>query len=410
MRMLHISALYPPQVVGGAERSTQRLSMSFARDGWQVDVITLVPADGGGLPERSVEDGVTVHRLPLANLYWPYAAVRKKPSRAARLAWHLLDSHNPMMVRRVARLARELAPDVIVTHNLQGFSTALWPALARLGVPVVHVLHDFALLCPRTVLFRDGRNCGHGAARCTDCRLLTVPRFRHARHLTAVVAVSAAVLRIHRDHGLFRELPAAVIHNSAPPGTLPRAAPRERTPGAPFVFGFLGRVDLAKGIETLLEAMRLLEERGLRPELHVAGRADPDYLLTLTARWPLPRVTYLGFVEPVQFLRSLDALVMPSASLEALGNGVWEAYLQGLPVIGSSQGGVPEMIDEGRTGFVFPAGDAAALAERMQRLVDDPAATRAMAAAALAKAPEYLAEVGLGAYDAFLRERIAAAS
>lgn len=409
MKILHLSVLYPPLVIGGAERSTQRLAMSFVRSGWEVDVITLVPADGGGLPDCAVEDGVTVHRLPIANLYWPYAAERRKPSLAARLAWHALDTHNPMMVRRVARRVRTLKPDIVVTHNLQGFSTALWPALARLGVPVVHVLHDFALLCPRTVLFREGRNCRHGAARCIDCRLLTAPRFRHARHLSAVVAVSAAVLRIHREHGLFRDLPSTVIHNSAPPGTVPRDAPRERSPGDPFVFGFLGRVDLPKGIETLLEAMRLLEERGIRPELRVAGRADPDYLVALRRRWPLPRVVYLGFVEPVEFLRTLDALVVPSTALEALGNGVWEGYLQGLPVIGTSQGGVPEMIDEGRTGYVFPAGDAPALAERMQRLVDDPAATRRMAEAALAKAPEYLADVGLRAYESFLRERIAAA-
>lgn len=402
MRILHVSSLYPPNVVGGAEQGLKTLAEAKAAAGHDVHVATLQAPGAGGERDGSATGPVTVHEVPLANVYWPYEPGGPSRPLPSRLAWHGIDTANVVMARRVARIVRRVAPDVVLTHNLQGFSTAVMPAIRRAGAPLVHVPHDYALLCPQTTLWRNGAGCGTGAQRCTGCRVLTGPRHRHAESVDAVVSVSRSLLEFHRAHGLFTDVPATVIHNALKPAFRIRDAVRPRSETGVFTFGFLGRVERSKGIEALLAAASGLERSGVRFRLRVAGRARPGYIEELRQRWPLADVEYAGYVDAPEFLAGIDTLVFPSEWMEALGNGVFEAFSQGVPVIGSDIGGIPETIDDGVNGLVFPAGDAAALAAMMRRLAAEPGLREAMGAAALEKAREYLAPRRAAEYVEFL--------
>lgn len=417
MRILSTTALYPPLIVGGAERSAASLAEGLVARGHEVDVLTLSPTapaqtihsfENGKWPyPHEVINGVRVHKLPLLNSYWPYqteGATPKPESKLKRLAWHVRDSANTEMATMVARYASQIQPDIAISHNLQGFSTAIWPSLKKLGLPVLHTLHDFALLCPQTVLYRNGRNCGHQNARCIDCRLLTHPRMQHAQSLDAVVAVSNATLKIHQAHGLFTSIPTQAIHNSVRLGVEP--APRARQQDdARLCFGFLGRVDEVKGFDTLIDAFTQLPQDKVR--LVVAGRAQEDFLRSLQNRYDLHNVEFLGFVDPNIVFGLMDVLVFPSHALEALGNGVYEAYFRGLPVIGADNGGIPEMIDTDQTGYVFPVGDSQALREHMLRFVNDATLAPSMQAACLEKALYFKPERRLKQYETFLADTIA---
>jgi glycosyltransferase involved in cell wall biosynthesis len=402
MRILNVSSLYPPNVVGGAELGLKTMSDAMSAAGHDVHVATLAPPPGEGAPVGQDSGDVTVHAVPLANVYWPYRRGGRSPSAAMKLAWHGIDTANETMARRVARIVRRVQPDVVMTRNLQGFSTAVMPAVARTGVPLVHVLHDYALLCPQTTLWRNGRGCGLRSARCTGCKVLTAPRRRHVEAVDAVIGVSRSVLEFHRDHGLFGGVAATVIHNALKPSLSIRERVSARAAGAPFVFGYLGRIERSKGIETLLKAAARLEAGGARFRLLVAGRGDAHYVDELKRRWPLASVEYLGFVDAAEFLARLDTLVFPSEWLEALGNGVFEAMSQGVPVIGAASGGIPESIDDGVTGFVFPPGDVIALSSVMRRLTIAPGLRVWLGTAALKKAEHYRAPRRARQYLTFL--------
>ena len=404
MRILNLSSLYPPNVVGGAELGLQTMSEAMAAAGHDLHVVTLQPPQGQGAPLAKGSGPVTVHPVPLANIYWPFDSVGGRRSAARRALWHGIDTANGVMARRVERIVRMVRPDIVLTHNLQGFSTAVMPAVKRVGVPLVHVLHDYALLCPQTTLWRNGRGCGFQSERCTSCRVLTAPRRLHLASADGVIGVSKAVLELHRAHGLFANRPAAVIYNALKPALEIRTQPPDRSDDDIFTLGYLGRVERSKGVETLLEAARQLEQGGARFRLLIAGRGDPDYLLELRRRWPLASVEYLGFVDASGFLRSIDVLVFPSEWLEALGNGVFEAFSQGVPVIGANSGGIPETIDDGVCGFVFDAGNAGQIVERMRRLIDDRDLRRTMGAAALRKAQQYTAPRRAAEYLRFLEQ------
>ena len=402
MRILNVSSLYPPNVIGGAELGLQTIAEAMTEAGHEVHVVTLRPPERLKLAANRKDSRVTVHSVPLANAYWPYEPGAPTRRAAHKLLWHGIDTANAVMARRVEKIVRCVRPDVVLTHNLQGFSTAVMPAVKRTGVPLVHVPHDYALLCAQTALWRNGKGCGFRSDRCTGCRLLTAPRRTHVSSVDAVISVSRSLLETHRLHGLFDDIPAAVIYNALQPAFRIQNHVRERDDDHIFTFGYLGRVERSKGIETFLDAAARLQAQGSRFRLRVAGRVEPGYLEVLRRRWPLDNIDYVGFVDAAEFLAGIDTLVFPSEWLEALGNGVFEAFSQGVPVIGSAVGGIPESIDDGVTGFIYESGDAVELSRRMAQLLADPDLRTILGTAALAKAQEYLAPRRAAEYTEFL--------
>ncbi len=137
--------------------------------------------------------------------------------------------------------------------------------------------------------------------------------------------------------------------------------------------------------------------------LRVAGRVAPEYQASLEQRWPLDCVSYEGFIDAPSFLREINTLVFPSEWLEALGNGVFEAYSQGVPVIGADAGGIAESIEDGVTGHVFEAGNANQLAQLMADMATATDHRTRLARAALEKAREYEAPRRAAEYIDFLQ-------
>ncbi|NNF15271.1 MAG: glycosyltransferase family 4 protein [Gammaproteobacteria bacterium] len=404
MKILNISTLYPPNIIGGAELGLRTISEAMVAKGHEVHVATLQPPAQAGNSHDTTSGSVIVHPVPLANIYWPWDKKGTNKNPASRLVWHSIDTANFVMANRVAAIVREVQPEVVLTRNLQGFSTAVMPAIKKTGVPLVHVLHDLALLCPKTTLYRNGRVCGLQSQRCTGCKVFTAPRHLHTNAADAVIGVSSAVLNRHLEHGLFSNRPTQVIHNALK-SELNISAPTLRNDVV--TFGYLGRIEPSKGIETLLAAATRVQQQGQRCRLLIAGRGNPAYVAQLQQRWPLHDIEFCGFVETASFLRRLDLLVFPTLAFEALGNGVFEAFSQGIPVLGANTGGIPEMINRGVNGYVFEAENSQQLSGLMQLLINVPTLRSALSAGALATAPDYLAANRAAEYLAFLEKIVA---
>jgi glycosyltransferase involved in cell wall biosynthesis len=94
------------------------------------------------------------------------------------------------------------------------------------------------------------------------------------------------------------------------------------------------------------------------------------------------RIKFVGYVKnPANYLRAAD-IVLVCSRAEAFGRATVEGMLAGKPVIGTDSGGTPELIDAGRTGSLYPPGNAEKLAERIGELANDPAKRVAMGQAA----------------------------
>jgi glycosyltransferase involved in cell wall biosynthesis len=144
----------------------------------------------------------------------------------------------------------------------------------------------------------------------------------------------------------------------------------------------LGSLNSSKGLDVLLRACAITAERHpLR--LVVAGDGPlRDELAAAGRRRKLP-IVLLGHLPPAEvprFLAAIDVLAVPSYD-EGLPRAVLEAMAMRVPVVASSVGGTPEVVDDGINGLLVPSGDAEALAEAMSRLVDEPDLCRRLGAA-----------------------------
>lgn len=162
------------------------------------------------------------------------------------------------------------------------------------------------------------------------------------------------------------------------------------------VFLFCGQMIARKGVDTLLHAHARLRAGGRRAVLLLAGDGPEQGALERLAGTlgTAGDVRFTGFVQPDQLPRLFaggDAFVLPSRH-EGWGVVVHEAMAAGLPVLGSEQvNAAADLVVPGRSGWLFPAGDADALAARMRDLLDvpDPGALRLAArSTAEADAPE----------------------
>jgi glycosyltransferase involved in cell wall biosynthesis len=155
------------------------------------------------------------------------------------------------------------------------------------------------------------------------------------------------------------------------------------TPASKSVrFFFAGRLEHAKGVDLLIEALAQVDSTHF--ELIVAGHGSQRaYLEQLaTDRGLGQRVRFVGANHDLsEWMKSADCLVLLSR-WEGLPMVVLEAMERGLPVIASDVGGLPEMIVDGVNGYLVSSGDVGALAQRLQAIIETPDMLRSLGAAA----------------------------
>lgn len=370
-RILFIIRSYPPDGIGGAMRSTQALAEGLTARGHDVHVLRLAPKDSiAELKTLAQDAGITgpgkpaLHILPIRNIYWPYG--KGTHSKLAKAIWHALDLHNPFAARDLRKFLADLRPDVVNTSVIDGFSPSILREIRRSGARLIHTMRDYYLICARSGMFRDGHSC---ETLCGSCKLVRNVNRAHTRHVDLFLSNSAYVASQHRQNGAFEaDKPCAVQWNI---NDLPMATGPHLPAPDKIVFGFIGRLAPTKGVEKLIEAARLMKARGRDWELRIAGGGSDAYVAALKAQaGDLPNVRFLGWSDPTDFNRQVDVVICPSVYHEPLPRVIYEAYGFARPVIASDVGGNPEVVDEGRTGFLYPAQDPQTLATKMQRFRD----------------------------------------
>jgi glycosyltransferase involved in cell wall biosynthesis len=304
------------------------------------------------------------------------------PRQAAATIW------NRGAARDLREAIRAGRPDVAHFHNtFPLLSPAAHHAAAAEGVPVVQTLHNYRLLCPNALFFREGRVC-------EDClgKAVPWPGVVHAcyRGSRAASAVVAGMLTTHRAIGTWRRkvdryialtgaarekyiaggLPAERIR--VKPNFVPD--PGDRVGKREGFALFVGRLSPEKGIATLLDAWAELPGVPLRI---VGGGPLREALDARVAAGPLrDSVELLGFrsqAEVQDLMKRADFLVFPSEWYEGAPRVVLEAFACGLPILGARLGALGELLDDRRMGIFFEPGDAKGLAAGAREMLADPA-------------------------------------
>lgn len=280
---------------------------------------------------------------------------------------------DPRATLGLRRMIGRCDPDLIHAHDTHSLTPA------ALGARLVR---------PRPVVIGHRRVDFH-------IRRNRFSRWKYGRGADHLIAVSGRVKEVLVEDGV----PAAhvtVIHSGIaleppPPPGGPELRTRAGVPaGAPLVLT-IASTEAYKDHPTLIDAAALLF--AARPDARWVVLGTGGLFEETVARAErlglADRLRYLGFVEGARaVLPQADVFVLTSRT-EGLGTSVLDAMAAGVPVVSTAAGGIPEMVDHERTGLLVPPGDAAALAGAIERVLDDSALGRRLAAAARVRVRDF---------------------
>jgi phosphatidylinositol alpha-mannosyltransferase len=335
---------YSFDVPGGVQAHVRDLATELLRRGHEVSV--LAPADDDdALPPWVVPAGRAV---PV-----PYNGS------VARLSFGLLSAS------RVRRWIRDGEFDVLHVHEPASPSLGLLACWAALG-PIVATFHASM---ERSRAMTAAYGILQTALEKVTGRIAVSERARDT--LVEHLGGDAVVI----PNGVF-------VQRFATAEPVPEWTSRS---DGEHVLGFLGRIDEPrKGLPVLLQGLPAIADKLPGVRLVVAGPGDVDEVRSAVPPEHRDRVTFLGLVsdaEKARLLRSVDAYVAPNIGGESFGVILLEAMAAGTPVLASDIEAFRRVLDGGRCGRLFRAGDPGDLAERAVDLLTDGQQQQALAAA-----------------------------
>jgi glycosyltransferase involved in cell wall biosynthesis len=244
--------------------------------------------------------------------------------------------------------------------------------VARKYTPAVaHTLHDCHLLCPRaTMQRRDGALC---ESLCTFCSAYAAYHRRFQKNVSMLIAPALAIAELHRQAG-WTAPRIEVIRNGVDvqPEPLPEPPALD-----PLRVLFLSRLEREKGCETLMAAIRAFAG-SQEVEFHVAGGgAFEGRFRELAER--IPNVIWHGFVtgrRKDELFSRCDVFLQLSECRENAPLSLSEAKAHGLTLLGTTVGGIPELVETSEAGHLVPPGDRQKLVARLEALCRSREAVR----------------------------------
>ena len=281
---------------------------------------------------------------------------------------------------QVLELLQREKPQIVHVHNyFTQISPSIFYACRKVGIPVVHTVHNYRLLCPGATFFRDGKVC----EECKDFSLWRSVRHSCYRQSSTATATVAMMLAVHRRKRTWVDAVTRyiVMTQFSRRKFIEGGLPEEKIvikpnfvspdPGEKSEAGegavVVGRLSPEKGLKTMLQAwqrlrapvpLRILGDGPLRAELE---RMASDLKLS--------RVTFLGHVRnnaAQMAIKSARFLIFPSENYETFALSIVEAFSCGTPIVCSRLGAMQEIVTEGETGLHFTPGNPEELAEKVE--------------------------------------------
>ena len=408
--LLHQGNMYS----GGQGVYTAEVTRELAALGHNVHLVV-------GPPWPDTDPAVTVHRVPSYSVYrllereqmWFYGRHPRSffhPLNFYELATSRIGQFSVMSAfswrayMKWRELQREHHFDIVHDVQVLGYGSLMMHAS---GMPVVANIHH-PLSIDRMNQIQQART-----VRMKMRKAMFYPFFMQeivARRLDRIITGSHNSRASVSDAFRLRDGQITTIHDGVDTRTFRPLEVAKR----PNEILFVGNSDdQNKGARYLIEAVKLLDERGIDFHLTFKDRLNAQMVPRMLRDLGLEhRVTFLGrqtVDELVRLYNQAQVLVSPSL-YEGFGLPAAEAMACGTPVIATTAGAFPEVIADGETGVLVQPGDARALADAIASLLRDPARRASMGAAGVRRIEEQFswrvcAERTVALYEDVLRRR-----
>ena len=327
------------------------------------------------------------------NLASPYSVFFANSKESRRGVFRSLQNvvsyfYHSEAARKLDLLLQQEKPDIAQIHLIWGnISPSVLAVLKKHNVPVILTVHDYRMVCP-AYLFKNGKGaiceqCNGGMywkcvknKCCKDSRLLSGimaaeiffrNKILHAiDYMDGLIFVSNFSREKHRVHmPKLNGKKSVVLYNfSESVGTVVNSSV------SPRYFLYFGRLSKEKGVHTLIKAMDGLDNIALKI---VGTGAEEDHLKQMATDQHAENIEFMGFRQGDELKRLVKGafyVIVPSECYENNPMTIVEAYSESTPVIGSKIGGIPEIIDEGKTGYCFECGNPESLRQAINKASD----------------------------------------
>ncbi len=280
--------------------------------------------------------------------------------------------YNPEAAIKIEELIKDEKPDIAHIHLFwgNGISPSITKILKNYKIPLVQTVHDYRMICPIALLMdKKGKVCEkcegkhfykaglygcsqHGRVRSI---MMAAEMYYHNRHFNPVDVVNGFIFVSNFSYQKHLQyMPSLAKANTTVLYNFAVSDRMIRTKEAPYYL-FYGRLSYEKGIRTLLEAIKDKPD----VQLKVVGSGPMEEELE-QQYGSFDNISFLGYQtgETLKNLvRNARFVFVPSECYENNPMTIVESYSMGTPVIGARIGGIPEIVDEGKTGFRFESGN-----------------------------------------------------
>ena len=390
-RVLTVSNYYPPAIIGGAEIIAHKQLKALTEGGHARGAAFTLDISGrheAGTVMADVFEGVTVVRLSAPSTVHDPDSV------------NFFSPRQNQVFRELCALVR---PTVVHCHNMSGLSMGFADIAREAGAKVVFTLHDNWGFCYKnTMLDARGNLCGNIFA-CDACKEnltaggIRVPMgvrrayFRRCfERADAFISPSAYLADTYIKAG-FDAHRMHVLWNGA---DLKQFEDCAHLPSDRVRITFAGYFGAHKGIDVLIRAAAKTGRKDILINLVGSGAEEENYRALAASLGMAGQLRFWGRLSNdgiIAAYRETDIYCLPSVWPENQPVSITEAMACGIPVVASDLGGNRELVRDGETGYLFPAGDADALAAKLTALCEDAALRRRMGEAGKA----IMAQAGL---------------
>ncbi len=280
----------------------------------------------------------------------------------------------------------DVKPDIVYTiHFVNKLSPSVLKGAKEMGVPVVSRLSDYFMLCPRFDFLRDQKICED----CLTCGYKSCIKYRCVKGSLPTSLVRVFSMKVHGWMHVYDNVDAFVTpsnflkqklaengYDAEKIHCIPTFTTSKTEVGEPVVgtYGlYFGRIDEEKGVETAVKAYEKLPDKVLK----IMGNDDTDEgkkLKSYVKEHELKNIEFLGYksgAELEEVIKGARFTLIPSIWYDNLPNTALESFQYSKPVIASNIGSLPELVEDGVNGYLFEAGNAEQLAEKIKLLDDD---------------------------------------
>ena len=367
MRILQVNKFYYPG--GGADRVLPLLGKSLKAAGHEVAIFAMADPRN----ETSPWSDYFVSRI---DFHSPHLADK------FRIPGRIIYSREAK--RKFARLLDDFKPEIIHCHNIyHQLSPSILPEATKRGIPVVMHAHDYKLICPNYKLFRQGEFCracpkknSYGPCLRHNCyghfpksALASLEMFLHhkiwhiyEKNLNLLIAPSEFMKKQLVAAG-WPEEKVALIYNPA----LAVATGVPESGEEKDYFLYFGRLSEEKGVADLITAVKAIGASCIGRRR--TGRRVPKKIAA--PEIATGQIKFLGQLAGRDLDKEIEAaraIVLPSRWPENMPLALLESLAKGKIIVAAAVGGIPEIIQDGLNGFLYPPGEIEALKTKIREV------------------------------------------